>query len=558
MGPARAAVQPCPTRTTSVHTATTDIVPNFRTSLANLSPAVIYLVIGVGLLWLHASLELGSQAQNLTYDIVAASGVAAALFGAWRNRPDRRLPWILMAVGQASFVAGDLLWNWYAAIGEEPFPSLADVLYLSGYPFIAVGLFTLIRRRIGDGDRGGLLDAAILTTAAAVLSWTFLMRPQVVDTELDALSLGISLAYPIADLILIGVAMGLLTTPGARSPAFLMLGASLGTLLVADQIYALQALEGTYVAGSLLDSAYLAAYLLFGAAALDPSMRRLTDPHPVTVTWLGPIRLVCLAAAMLTGPALLTMGPDAGAGLAVIALGTGLLSLLVLARLVGLVGLLARDVSQRRALEAQLSFQAFHDPLTGLTNRRRFIEATESALATRSAPGGLAALFLDIDDFKTINDTLGHAAGDEALIMVADRLRSALRGNDLAARLGGDEFGVLVRDLPNERHAVEVAERILATLNQPIVVADMTVGVGASIGIAVDTPTTTGVDDLLGDADIAMYRAKALGKGRHHVFRDSDPAALAARDQTWMERGPTVRRRELVRLVEPRLEPKAG
>jgi diguanylate cyclase (GGDEF)-like protein len=533
-------------------------VPNLRANLSRRSPTVVYLVLGVALVLLHASLELGSQAQDLTYDIVGASAVGAVLYGAWRNQPDRRLPWMLMALGQASFVAGDLLWNWYASIGEEPFPSFADVLYLAGYPFIAVGLFLLIRRRIGDGDRGGLLDAAILTTAAAVLSWTFLMRPQVADMDLDALSFSITLAYPIADLVLIGVAMGLLATPGARSPAFLLLGTSLGLLLVADQIYALQALEGTYVAGSLLDAAYMAAYLLFGASALDPSMRRLTDPHPVPVTWLGPVRLVCLAGAMLTGPALLTMGPDAGTGLAVIAVGTGLLSLLVLARLVGLVGLLARDVSQRRALEAQLSFQAFHDPLTGLTNRRRFIEATEGALSERTGLGTVAALFLDVDDFKTINDTLGHAAGDEALVAVAERLRGALRGNDLAARLGGDEFGILVRDLPDERHAVEVAERILAALNRELTVAGVSVGVGASIGIAIDTRTTASVDDLLGDADIAMYRAKALGKGRFHIFRDSDPAALAARDQTWLERGLTVRRRDPVRIGEPRLEPGAG
>ena len=154
-----------------------------------------------------------------------------------------------MATGQALFVAGDIMWNWYETIGESPFPSLADVLYLAGYPFIAFGLLLLIKRRIGDGDRGGLLDAAILTTAVAILSWTFFIRPQTIDTELDPLSLAISLAYPVADLLLIGVAMGLLTTPGARTPAFRMLGLSLVALLVADQIYAFQNLDESYVAG---------------------------------------------------------------------------------------------------------------------------------------------------------------------------------------------------------------------------------------------------------------------------------------------------------------------
>ena len=241
-------------------------------------------------------------------------------------------------------------------------------------------------------------------------------------------------------------------------------------------------------------------------------MRRLTDPHPVPVTWLGPVRLVSLAAAMLAGPALLTFGPDSDGGLAVIATGTVLLSLLVLARLVGLVGMLARDVAQRRALEAQLSFQAFHDPLTGLTNRRRFMKDTEAALAQRSAPGTVAALFLDLDDFKTINDTLGHAAGDEALVEVSNRLRTTLRGSDVAARLGGDEFGILLRDLPDEGRAIEVAERLLVAVSKPLLISDDAVKTGASIGIAIDSPEMQTVDDLLNDADVAMYRAKAQGK----------------------------------------------
>ena len=210
------------------------------------------------------------SAQSWFYDVVGASAVVVALIGIHVNRPDRRLPWFLMATGQALFVAGDIMWNYYEAIGEAPFPSIADVLYLAGYPFIAAGLLLLIRRRLGDGDRGGILDAAILTTAVAILSWTFLIQPLVVGSELDPLSLAISLAYPLADLLLIGVAMGLLTTPGARTPSFRLLGLSLVALLVADQIYALQNLDGTYVAGGPLDSIYLIAYILFGRRGAPP------------------------------------------------------------------------------------------------------------------------------------------------------------------------------------------------------------------------------------------------------------------------------------------------
>jgi len=518
-----------------------------------------YLAAGSAALALHAALPTGSMAQSLTYDAIGASAVVITLIAIRRFRPDRRLPWLLMASGQALFVAGDLMWNYYEAIGEDPFPSVADVLYLAGYPFIALGIYLLIRRRLAGGDRSGLIDAAILTTAVAILSWTFLMQPQVVGTELDPMSLAISLAYPLADLLLIGMAMGLITTPGARTTSFRLLGASFVLLLVADQIYALQALDETYVSGAPIDSLYVLAYLLFGAAAAHPSMRRLTDPHPVAVTWLGPVRLVGLAAAMVTGPLLVTVGPDADQGLVVIAFGTALLSLLVLLRLAGLVGLLERDVAARRVLEARLSYQAFHDPLTGLANRRRFVDRAGAALAGRTEPGTIAALFLDLDDFKTVNDSLGHAAGDELLVKVAERIRTGLREADLAARLGGDEFGILLAGIPDATYATDVASRLLSALEVPLELAGVHVQVGASIGIAVDQPSMTDVDQLLGDADIAMYQAKAKGKGRHQVFAqdlaaDQLPAHPTSGRRSWIGRAPHVRRSS----TTARLEPEAG
>ena len=512
-----------------------------------------YLAIGVLALVVHAMLETGSLPQSYFYDIVGASAVAAATVGIVRNAPDRRMPWILMVAGQAMFVAGDLMWNWYEIIGEAPFPSLADVLYLAGYPFLAAGLFLLIRRRMGGGNRAGLLDAAILTTAAAILSWTFIIRPQMAGTGLDPLAVGISLAYPVMDLLLIGVAMGLLTTPGARTTSFRLLAGSLLLLVIADHVYAVQNLDGTYISGGPIDTLYLVSYLCFGAAALHPSMRHLTDPHPVAVTWLGPVRMVGLALAMVTGPILVTIGPDSASGLVVVAAATALLSLLVLARLAGLVGLLERDVDQRRKLEAQLSFQAFHDPLTGLVNRRRFVEQAEAALAARARPGSVAALFLDLDDFKTVNDSLGHAAGDELLVTVAERITSSLRHTDVAARLGGDEFGVLLFDIPDVAYAQGVAGRLLLSLQEPLTVAGQLVDVGASIGIALDTDAMRTVDDLLSDADVAMYQAKAQGKGRSQVFAGAADRSDVP-ERAWSE--PRTVRRPVVGL--PRLEPGAS
>ncbi len=428
------------------------------------------------------------------------------------------MPWLLLAAGQASFVIGDLLFVYFDHTGERPFPSLADAFYLAGYPIIVVGLFLFIRRRLGGGDRSGLLDAAILTTSAGVLTWTFLMQPALVGQDMDPLSLAISGAYPLADLVLIGVTLGLLVTPGARTTSFRLLITSLVLMLVADQIYALQSLSDTYQSGSPLDLLWLLAYLTVGSAALHPSMRTLSEAQPVNVTWLGPVRLLFLTAAMLTGPILMTVGREGtDTGLWVIAGGSALLSVLVLARLAGLVGTLARDVEQRRALEERLSHQAYHDALTGLANRRLFVERVAAALGARRAPGGLAVLFLDLDDFKTVNDEMGHAAGDALLAAVSERLAGACRETDLAARLGGDEFGVFVTELQDVSEARLVAERIHAVLSNPVEIAGRTVPVGVSLGVAVDTAETRTADDLLGAADVAMYRAKAAGKGTVHT-----------------------------------------
>jgi diguanylate cyclase (GGDEF)-like protein len=244
---------------------------------------------------------------------------------------------------------------------------------------------------------------------------------------------------------------------------------------------------------------------------------------------------------MITGPVLVVLDPGSQQELFVVAAGTAFLSLLVLGRLVGLVGLLAKDVAERRALEAQLSFQAFHDPLTGLTNRRRFMEATQAALSGRAAAGAIAALFIDLDDFKTVNDSLGHAAGDEVLVSVAKRLRSSLRATDVGARLGGDEFGVLLREIPDQAYAIAAADRLLEVLGRPVRSSGQTIEVGVSIGIAFDSPSMATVDELLSEADVAMYQAKAQGKGRHHVYRPSDgPQAGIAR--TGPELPATVRR----------------
>jgi diguanylate cyclase (GGDEF)-like protein/PAS domain S-box-containing protein len=182
-----------------------------------------------------------------------------------------------------------------------------------------------------------------------------------------------------------------------------------------------------------------------------------------------------------------------------------------------------RDVSERKVFEQQLAHQAFHDSVTGLANRALFRDRVEHALERQGRDGGpVSILFLDLDDFKTINDSLGHAAGDGVLGEVGERLKTTLRQADTAARLGGDEFAILLEDGGDGVEAAEVASRILAAFEPPFRLEGKDVSVRASIGIASSdhrgAPVATGADELLRNADVAMYMAKEAGKARYQIF----------------------------------------
>src|SRR5215213_9211275 len=186
------------------------------------------------------------------------------------------------------------------------------------------------------------------------------------------------------------------------------------------------------------------------------------------------------------------------------------------------------DVTERRALEEQLRHQALHDPLSGLPNRALFMDRLEHALTRANRRGSkVAVLFTDLDNFKVINDSLGHEVGDQLLVAVAERLKACLRPEDTAARLGGDEFTILVEDIAGIGEVVQIAERIAETLQPPFALEDQEVFATASTGIALNSPAQEQAADLLRHADLAMYRAKRRGKARYEVFEPSmDAKAL--------------------------------
>ena len=222
-----------------------------------------------------------------------------------------------------------------------------------------------------------------------------------------------------------------------------------------------------------------------------------------------------------------------------------------LGKYMGMWGTLT-DVTERRALQERLAMQAFHDDLTGLANRALFKDRLEHALARRARrPGLVGLLFLDIDRFKTINESLGHTAGDHLLTAVADRLRAMLRPEDTIARLGGDEFAIVTEDVGSPEQAVGLAERIRGAFDAPFEYEDRLITITASIGVVVASGVNRSADDLLRDADVAMYRAKVGGRGSYALFERSMQAEVAARMELESDLREAIEREQLSLVYQP-------
>jgi len=210
-----------------------------------------------------------------------------------------------------------------------------------------------------------------------------------------------------------------------------------------------------------------------------------------------------------------------------------------------------RDITERKALENQLAHQAFHDPLTDLANRALFRDRVEHALLSRRRTNEpLAVLFLDLDDFKKVNDSLGHVVGDELLVVVARRLRSCVRAADTPARLGGDEFAVLLGDAASPAEARAAADKIIDALQAPLLLKGKEAFVGASVGIAMSKPED-GADELLRNADIAMYMAKGSGRGRSALFEPNMHVVALERLELESDLRRAVHRQEFVLEYQP-------
>jgi hypothetical protein len=230
---------------------------------------------GLGLVAVAIYLTLPYNLESaVMYDAIAGTSVLAILAGVWIHRPARPLPWLLLAAGFACFVAGEIVWHVYwFGLGQDPFPSVADVFYLAGYPLLAAGLLILARDRGSERgrERAGLLDAAIVTVAAFVVTWVFLVEPYAGDESLSTVDQILSAAYPLMDVLLLTLLVRLLFTPGRRTPAVWLLALGMACNIAADVIFLALELAGRS-STTWVEAIWLLAYLSVGSAALHPSM----------------------------------------------------------------------------------------------------------------------------------------------------------------------------------------------------------------------------------------------------------------------------------------------
>jgi diguanylate cyclase (GGDEF)-like protein len=446
---------------------------------------------------------------GLSQDIVSALAIVALWVGARRRSPAGRRAWLWVGLAFACWVVGDFVWDGYVFLGvERPDVSAADLFYLLGYPLLALGLFQMSRARAGRSLREGFLDGSIFAVAASVAVWQMLVVPAASGTQ-SMLTAVVWSAYPLGDVLLLAALGWLVLAPGKRGyPTFLFVGALVGTFVL-DVLYSYLPVVSSFDVARL-DFLYPVTYLMIAAAALHPECDELTTPGPPTAR-MHPARLLLLGLSLGAASVvlILTRTDSTTTRWVLIALSMVLSAAVVLR--------FALAVRARESAQEALAHRATHDGLTGTVNRVLLIDRIGHALARARRGEELAVLYLDLDRFKSINDTLGHQVGDQLLVEVARRINAALRPSDTLGRFGGDEFVVLCEDIGPEA-ALRVADRIVAAVAAPLHVGTAVLHVTISIGIVVSQGEPTPVDALIRSADAAMYAAKRLGGNRSELY----------------------------------------
>ena len=490
--------------------------------------AVIGAAVTVGVVsqLLHVGHPVAATVLDDSAQLLAGlAAMSSCFWNGRRSRGPQRTWRLLLGFGFAGWSIGMAIWAWYQIFGGIglPSPSLADAGYLTLPVFALIALLMLAANRPWRPPHAVLvLDALVVVGSLFILTWATALGGVVQAGAPTPAAFAMAIAYPVSDLILVTI-MVLLVVFGRSDhrqlPGLLTLVLGLVALSISDSFFAYLVSRGAEEMSPILDIGFIAGPALVALAATDrgqqrPKHEKRSHDRAYELAYLL-LPYAPLAATGLLISIQLATGGDIDTAEKVVGL---LVICMVVAR--QLITLLEnRNLLERvRYGQARLEYQAFHDPLTGLANRALFHDRLALAVETHRLehrPVGL--LFIDLDDFKLVNDSFGHATGDIVLRGVADRLRSCVSGVDVVARLGGDEFAVLLDGGFEPR---EAGERVRAELRLPFRIGDRQVTVSASIGVAVtaDPEPDLTADALLRRVDAAMYGGKQNGKGVMMIY----------------------------------------
>lgn len=467
---------------------------------------------------LSCSASLWSNELVDTIVWLSFGGVAALLmwWGVWRQPARERLGWGCLAAGLTSWVLGDVAWEVLAWSADVPDVSIIDGFYLAGYVFFVAGIAVLTRTATGSLSPDAAIDALVLSIGIGVVFWVGLIAPASEPGSL--LYRAVTAAYPLGALILLASLAWMRFHPGRRmlTPATGLLAGAIVLLILLEPLSAWFYLyEPNLDLEPKIDRLF---QISFGLFALAPFVRGGGRTR-ADRNRLHPFRLVMLGAAMAAGPLTMYFSDD-GKTPAVVA--SALISALVVVRFVGV----ARG--QERA-QLALSHRANHDELTGLANRSVLFEVLEGVAATGRKDCNIALLYIDADRFKEINDSHGHAVGDDLLVELSARIQQCIDPADIAVRLGGDEFVVVCES--DAQAARAIADRLTELVAQPFHLGNLSLEVSVSVGVAAAEQTDFEPLRLLESADAALYQAKRVGRGRVVVFDDGIGSWLEAQHE---------------------------
>ncbi|HEY7629028.1 MAG TPA: EAL domain-containing protein, partial [Ilumatobacteraceae bacterium] len=461
---------------------------------------------------------------GLTYPLVIIAAIACAFVGLRIHRPKLRWPWWALVLTGVLWTIAGVAREATNATGDLTHHRslLPDVFALPGYAMFGAALYGMLRARRAPDDRVARLDGIMLGAGALLLVNELLILPTLrIDHAWVMARIAIAI-YPAISMCLLVLAARLAFASWQPSSAFSLLLGGTAALFVGDIVFALG--DAGWIHGNerLLEVPYLLVPASIGTAALLPSMNRIDRPAQRSVSTISRGRLGAVAAALLAPVMVMAIHEPSFARLVTAAI------CFVLA--VSAVMRVAQAMKDQAAFAARLAHQANHDDLTGLPNRVLVVRHLDGLIdKSRHSAQPIALMFIDLDQFKLVNDSMGHAVGDQLLVQAGVRISDTVRRDDVVGRISGDEFLVVAAGLDGAG-AAALADRVRRVLGAPFLLDAGEVFVSASIGIAISYGSPT--DDaatLIREADTAMYRSKDGGRNSVTVFDTSMLERVARR-----------------------------